>query len=115
MVLFLMAMAFAAQADDAAAGEAVAAYDMAFPKAKDGGTRANLVTTLAQTQHEKVVPKLASALSYVDKEVRVAAANGLKTYSNASPALKKAAAKALVDATPLSINGKDFEVREALL
>jgi HEAT repeat protein len=117
MVLFLMAMAVAVagQADDAAADEAIAAYDMAFTKARDGGTRATLVTTLAQTQHEKVIPKLGSALTHADKEVRVAAANGLRGYSSAAPALKKAATKALVDATPLSINAKDFEVREAFL
>lgn len=114
MVLFLVAMAFTVQ-DDAAAVEAIAAYDAAFPKAKDAGARANIVTTLAQTQHEKIISKLGTVMGHADKEVRIAAAQGLRNYSGTTPALKRSAAKALVDGSGRAVNLKDAEVREAIL
>ena len=114
MMLLLMALAFAVQ-DDAAATEALATYDAEFPKAKDATSRVALIQTLSQTVHEKIIPKLGNALSHADKPVRIAAANGLKNFTTGNPAQKKAATKALVDGAALTINGKDPEVKEALL
>ena len=114
MILLLMAMTFAVQ-DDAAAAEAIAAYDAAFPKAKDADARVGLVNTLAQTQHEKVIPKLVNALSHADRPVRIAAAQGLKAFSSGTPALKKSATKALIDGMGAGVNAKDAEVKEAIL
>jgi HEAT repeat protein len=115
MILLLLTVALALQ-DDAAANEAIATFDAGFSKAKDPDARAALVTALASVQHEKIISKLNNAMHHADKPVRVAAAEGLKTYSsNPNPALKKAATKALLDAMGMGVNAKDLDLKELIL
>jgi len=111
MILLLIAITLAVE-DDAAATEAITAFDAAFSKSKDPA----LIGTLAETQHEKVVSKLNNLMHHADKPVRLAAAQGLKAYSsNSNPALKKAATKALIDGMGMAVNTKDIEVREVIV
>src|SRR6185295_5488536 len=112
MIVLLMALAFAVQ-DDAAADEAIAAYDAAYLKTKEG-ERAALVRTLAQTKHEKVVPKLSAALAVKDKTIRLAAVQGLGGFAEAAPALRLSATKALVAGINLTINATDLEMKDAI-
>jgi HEAT repeat protein len=111
MILLLMAIALGVQ-DDAAATEAITTFDAAFSKSKD----AALIGTLAQTQHEKVVSKLNNLMHHADKPVRLAAAQGLKSFSSSSnPALKKSATKALLDGMGMGVNAKDLDIREVIV
>jgi HEAT repeat protein len=117
MILLLMAVTLALQ-DDAAATEALATFDAAFPKAKDPEGRAALVNPLgaAAVQHEKVVSKLNNLMHHADKPVRIAAVQALKAYSsNSSAALKKSATKALIDGMGMAVNTKDPDVKEIIV
>ena len=115
MILLLMAVTLALQ-DDAAATEAIATFDAAFPKAKDPDARAALVNPLAAVLHEKIVSKLNNLMHHADKPVRLAAASGLKAFSAApTPALKKSATKALIDGMGMAVNTKDLDVKELIV
>ncbi len=115
MILLLMAVVLAAQ-DDAAATEAIATFDAAFPKAKDPDARAALVNPLGAVQHEKIVAKLNNLMHHADKPVRLAAASGLKAFSSApTPALKKSATKALIDGMGMGVNAKEVDVKELIV
>jgi hypothetical protein len=113
MVLLFLIMAFAPQ-DDAAAAEAIATFESAFSKSKDSGTRAGAVATLARTHHEKVAARIGSLLTYEDKGVRIAAAQGLAGLTGAPPELKKSASHHLVSALTAGVNVRDEEVMIAL-
>jgi HEAT repeat protein len=117
MILLLMALTLALQ-DDAAATEALATFDAAFPKAKDADARAALVSPLGSgaVQHEKVVSKLNNLMHHADKPVRLAATQALKAYSsNSNAALKKSAAKSLIDGLGMGVNAKDPDVKEIIV
>jgi HEAT repeat protein len=113
MIILLLAMLQAPQ-EDAAATEALAAFETGWQQKKDSSSRVSLVGTLARTHHEKVVGKLGSLLTTEDKAVRVAAAQGMAGYQSAPPELKKSAAHALASALTAGANVRDPEVEQAL-
>jgi HEAT repeat protein len=79
VMTIVMALLIQAAAED----PAVAALDTfkSEYKAKDASARAQAVTTLAATQHDKVYGKLGQLLTVDDKDVRIAAAKGLGACS----------------------------------
>ncbi len=94
--------------DDAPAREAFEKFRSAYAK-PDAAARAAAVTELAATRHELVLKKLAALLLVDEKEVRVAAAQGLGGFGEH----KKHAAAALTRA--IGPNGRMPEVQAAIL
>jgi len=116
MVAFLLVLSLAAQAaqDDAAATEAIAAFDATFSKTKESGARAAAITKLSATHHEKVVGRLSALLTHEEKGLRIDAAQALATFKDA-PELRKSASHALASALNSGSNQKEVEVLVALL
>jgi HEAT repeat protein len=112
MVALLLAVCLAAQ-DDAAATEAITAFDATLSKSKDPSARVAAVSTLGKTHHEKVVGRLVNVLSHDEKGLRVAAAQTLATFKD-SPELARSAAHGLAGALSAGANQKEPEVLVAL-
>lgn len=116
MMQVVLAIVMATQApDDQAATEALAACDEVFSKSKDASARALAVGVLARVQHEKITLRLGSLLTGDDRTVRLAAAQGLGTYLEATPELRKSAAKVLSSGLSAGVNQKDVEIKVAIL
>jgi len=112
MLTLVLILALAPQ-DDAAAKAALDAFKGSYGKSKDAKSHADAVTELARTLHESVAVRLASLLTTDDKEVRIAAATGLGTFSK-TPELKLSAAKYLSQALTAGANAREVEVRVAI-
>ncbi len=112
MLALLLAVCLAPQ-DDAAATEAITAFDSTLSKSKDSSARVSAVLTLAKTHHEKVVNRLGTLLTHEEKGLRIAAAQALATFKD-SPDLKKPAAHAIGSAISSGSNQKESEVLVAL-
>lgn len=118
MLTIMLAALLSVQAqtqEETAAIEAIAALDAVFAKTKDVSSRLEAVAALSAVQHEKSTAKLGLLLSNEDKQVRLAAAQGLGSYSSATADLKKSAAKYLAKGFDAGINLKDVEVKVAML
>jgi hypothetical protein len=112
MIAILLAAALAFQ-DDAAATEAIAAFDATLSKSKDPSARVAAVGQLEKVHHEKVVSRLGNLLTHEDKGLRVAAAHALGTFHEV-PELRKSASRVLVSALSSGANQKEDEVRVAI-
>ncbi|HXX95051.1 MAG TPA: HEAT repeat domain-containing protein [Planctomycetota bacterium] len=85
MPVAILILSFAL-ADEAA--DALKQFEAAY-KSKDAAARAQAVTELAKTDHEKVIAKLEKLLVVDAKEVRLAAAAGLGIVRETAPHNKK--------------------------
>jgi hypothetical protein len=112
-MLALFLVACLAPQDDAAATEAITTYDSVISKSKDPSARIAAVNALAKVQHEKVVGRLGAQLTHDEKDLRIAAAHALKTFSEL-PDLKKSASHAVASAINSGSNQKEVEVEVAL-
>jgi len=72
----MIVMALLLQAADDPSVAALETFKAEY-KAKDVSARAQAVTTLSATQHDKVYSRLGQLLTIDDKDVRIAAAKGL--------------------------------------
>jgi HEAT repeat protein len=113
MLVFLIALCLSPQQDDAAATEAVSAFDATLSRSKDPGTRLAAVGTLSKVHHERVVSRLGMVLSHEEKPLRIAAAQAMMVFKE-NPALRKSAAHALSSALSAGANLKEPEVQVAL-
>jgi HEAT repeat protein len=112
MILLAIVLALAPQ-DEAAAKAALETYKTATAKSKDPKAHADAVSELAKTPHEKVAAMLGSLLTTDDKDVRIAAAAGLATFTQPAE-LKSSAAKHLTQALTAGANAKMIDVRVAI-
>src|SRR5262245_26039957 len=112
MILIAIILALAPQ-DEAAAKAALETYKTATAKSKDPKVHAEAVAELAKTLHESVAAKLGSLLTTDDKDVRIAAAAGLGTFTK--PEVRGSAAKQLTQALTAGANSRLPEVRIAIL
>src|SRR5262245_38512085 len=104
MILIAIVLALAPQ-DEAAAKAALETYKTTTAKSKDPKVHAEAVAELAKTLHESVATKLGSLLTTEDKDVRIAAATGLGTFT-AKPELRVSAAKHLTQALTAGANAR---------
>lgn len=112
MLLLAIVLALASQ-DEAAAKAALDTFKTTTAKSKDPKVHVEAVAELSKTLHESVAAKLASLLTTDDKDVRIAAANGLGTF-NKPAELRVSAAKHLTQALTAGANLKFVEVRIAI-
>ena len=112
MILLAVILALAPQ-DEAAAKAALETYKTTTTKSKDPKVHADAVAELAKTPHEKVASMLGSLLTTDDKDVRIAAAAGLGTFTT-PPELRGSAAKHLTQALTAGANLKFVDVRVAI-
>jgi hypothetical protein len=112
MILLAIMLALAPQ-DEAAARAALETYKTTTAKSKDPKVHADAVAELAKTAHEKVAGMLGSLLTTDDKDVRIAAAAGLGTFTQ-PPDLRVSAAKHLTQALTAGANLKFVDVRVAI-
>ena len=112
MMLLAILLALAPQ-DEAAAKAALETYKTTTSKSKDPKVHADAVTELAKTLHEKVASMLGSLLTTDDKDVRIAAAAGLGTFTQ-PPELRSSAGKHLTQALTAGSNLKFVDVRVAI-
>jgi hypothetical protein len=113
MLALLLALSLAPQQDDAAATEAVTAFDAVLAKSKDPSARVAAVGTLAKVHHERVVGRLGALLSHEEKGLRIAAAQAMPGFKD-SPELRRSAAHALSSALSAGSNQKEPEVLVAI-
>lgn len=99
--------------DDAEAKAALDTFKTNYAKAKDAKSHADAVTELARTMHDSVAAKLGSLLTTDAKEVRLAAAGGLATFTKTSE-LRQSATKALIPALTAGANSREVDVRVAI-
>ena len=112
MILLAILLALTPQ-DEAAAKAALETYKTTTAKSKDPKVHADAVAELAKTPHEKVASMLGSLLTTDDKDVRIAAAAGLGTFTT-PPELRGSAAKHLTQALTAGANLKFVDVRIAI-
>lgn len=112
MILLAIVLALAPQ-EEAAAKAALETYKAAAAKSKDPKAHAEAVMELAKTVHESVAARLASLLTTEDKDVRIAAAAGLSTFTK-PPELRVTAAKHLTQALTAGANSRQVDVRIAI-
>ena len=112
MILLIAILAFPPQ-DEAAAKAALETYKTATAKSKDPKAHVEAVAELSKTPHESVAAKLGALLTTDEKEVRLAAAAGLSTFTS-PPELRTSAAKHLAQALTAGANSKLTEVRVAI-
>ena len=111
MVLnLLLALCLVPQAGDPV-DEALRSFATAF-RSREIKTRAAAVTTLARTQDQKVLNKLGPLLKHRDREIRLAAAGGLRTWTGT---IKGNVAKQFSRALASGTNRRDGEVQIAIL
>ena len=114
LLTILLAQAADKQAEEAAVA-AVQACEQVFSKNKDTNARTEAINTMATTQHEKVLAKLANYLSDNDKGVRLAAVAATLTFKDAAaPELKRLANKNLMRSLEAGVNVKDIDFRVAV-
>lgn len=105
MITLLLALALA---DDAAANAALDKFRADY-KSREATVRAQAVTELAATQHDKITSRLAQLVVNDEKEVRIAAAKGLGGITENR---KKPVAVLVAACTP---NAKEPTVMAAIL
>jgi len=114
MLALLLALSLSPQSDDAAATEAITAFDAVLSKSKDPSARVAAVGTLEKVHHERVVGRLGALLtSREDKGLRIAAAQAMPSFKEV-PALRKSAAHALSSGLSAGTNQKEPEVLVAI-
>jgi HEAT repeat protein len=114
LLALLLALSFSPQADDAAATEAITAFDAVLSKSKDPSARVAAVGTLEKVRHERVVGRLAALLmSREEKGLRIAAAQAMPSFKEV-PELRKSAAHALSSGLSAGTNQKEPEVLVAI-
>jgi len=113
MLALLLVLSLSPQQDDAAATEAITAFDAVLAKSKDPSARVAAVGTLAKVHHERVVGRLGALLSHEEKGLRIAAAQAMTGFKD-SPELRRSAAHALSSALSAGSNQKEPDVLVAI-